>query len=217
MGWYFTYPSCCKQSDPSADRNYIVSELPEGYVLWEHVKYNAKKLAEDKKEKGKHSAGVYERQDAYLYGHPHGRKKRFRSPADFFPHMLWLCTDAEGDPRNCSCKICSPDGDEETAVEESVKAEAVVKREVKPVPVASAAPKSNYPFTAAPPLELTFMKAHQHQHQHQHHRNQHTSLLRWPRPPRPPNKGSTANQMENIFTGQENWSGLTILRIGALV
>jgi len=125
-----------------ADRNYILSELPEGYVLWEHVKYNAKKAAAEKGEKGKHAAGVYERQDAYLYGHPQGRKKRFRSPADFFPHMLWLCTDEENDSRNCSCKICSPDGDEEMA-EEPVKADAPMKKEnIKPAPVASAAPKS---------------------------------------------------------------------------
>ncbi|TVY55127.1 hypothetical protein LCER1_G003358 [Lachnellula cervina] len=123
-----------------ADRNYIVSELPEGYVLWEHVKYNAKKLAEDKKDKGKHSAGVYERQDAYLYGHPHGRKKRYRSPADFFPHMLWLY------------------GDEEAAGEEPVKIEAAVKKEVKLVPVASAAPKSA-PAPAPAPSRPTYQSS----------------------------------------------------------
>ncbi|TVY81452.1 Cryptic loci regulator [Lachnellula suecica] len=145
-----------------ADRNYILSELPEGYVLWEHVKYNAKKLAEDKREKGKHAAGVFERQDAYLYGHPHGRKKRFRSPADFFPHMLWLSTDEQGDPRNCSCKICSPDGDEE--VEELVKAEAPVKRENKPVPVAAAPqriaqPQVQVQAQAPAPSKPTFQPA----------------------------------------------------------
>ena len=84
---------------------------------------------ERKQDKGKHAAGVYERQDAYLYGHPQGRKKRFRSPADFFPHVLWLVTDKEGDPRNCSCKICSPEGDEETA---EVVSQIMLKREAKP-------------------------------------------------------------------------------------
>lgn len=123
-----------------------MSELPEGYVLWEHVKFNTKKLAEDKREKGKHSAGVYERQDAYLYGHPDGRKKRYRSPADYFPHMLWLCTDPEGDPRNCSCKVCSPDGDEEPAAEEPMKIEPAVKKEAKSVPVVAIPPKSNNHF-----------------------------------------------------------------------
>jgi hypothetical protein len=53
--------------------------------------------------------GTNERQDAYLYGHPQGRKKRYRSPAEFFPHVLWLATDESGDPNNCSCKLCSPE------------------------------------------------------------------------------------------------------------
>lgn len=117
-------------------------------MLWEHVKYKVNKSTEDKKsDKGKHAAGVFERQDAYLYGHPEGRKKRYRSPADFFPHVLWLATDKEGDRRNCSCKICSPDGDEEPA-DDVAKAEVVIpfKRETKPAPtlgsVPAAAPKS---------------------------------------------------------------------------
>jgi hypothetical protein len=125
------------------DRNYILKELPDGYVLWEHVKYNTKKLAEEKgREKGKHAAGVFERQDAYLYGHPQGRKKRYRSPADFFPHLLWLGTDPDDNRSNCSCKICSPEGDDE---DEPVKTEAQapvpVKKESKILPP-QPAPKS---------------------------------------------------------------------------
>jgi hypothetical protein len=118
-----------------------LNELPDGFVLWEHVKYKVDGSAEDKKQKGKHAAGPYERQDAYLYGHPQGRKKRYRSPADFFPHLLWLATDKEGDQRNCSCKICSPDGDEEAQID-AVKFEA--KKESKPPPSSAAVPKSMY-------------------------------------------------------------------------
>jgi hypothetical protein len=98
-----------------------------------------KAAAESKKEKGKHAAGVYERQDAYLYGHPQGRKKRFRSPADFFPHLLWLATDKEGDSMNCSCKICSPDGDEDP---DAFSGKSEAKNEIKyQPPTLSAAPK----------------------------------------------------------------------------
>lgn len=98
------------------------------------------KAADEKKnDKGKHAAGVFERQDAYLYGHPQGRKKRYRSPADFFPHVLWLATDKEGDPRNCSCKICSPDGDEDPA-EATTKVEITLKKETKPIPSPAPAP-----------------------------------------------------------------------------
>ncbi|KAF2752987.1 hypothetical protein EJ05DRAFT_228614 [Pseudovirgaria hyperparasitica] len=42
-----------------------------------------------------------------------GPKKRFRSPADFFPHLLWLCTDVNGNTDNCSCKLCCPEEIEE--------------------------------------------------------------------------------------------------------
>lgn len=120
-----------------------MTELPEGYALWEHVKYNVEKVAEEKKrDKGKHAAGIFERQDAYLYGHPQGRKKRYRSPADFFPHVLWLAADEEGDPRNCPCKICSPDGEEE--VNEVVRVEPAVKKEIKVTPSISTITKSTY-------------------------------------------------------------------------
>ncbi|KAK6600028.1 hypothetical protein H4I96_07354 [Botrytis cinerea] len=112
-----------------SDRNYVLKDLPEGYVLWEHVKYNKNKLeADSKKEKGRHTAGVYERQDTYLYGHPQGRKKRYRSPADFFPHVLWLSTDPDGDPRNCSCKVCSPFGEDDPQ-EEAING-AILKKEI---------------------------------------------------------------------------------------
>lgn len=106
-------------------------------MLWEHLKYNVDKVNGDKsREKGKHAAGVFERQDAYLYGHPQGRKKRYRSPADFFHHLLWLAVDKEGDPVNCSCKICSPDGEDE--IEESGRATSQLKKETKPPASASA-------------------------------------------------------------------------------
>ena len=49
------------------------------------------------------------RQDSYLYRHSQGPRKRFRSPADFYPHLLWLATDNSGDSDNCSCKICTPE------------------------------------------------------------------------------------------------------------
>lgn len=91
------------------------------------------KLADGKREKGKHAAGPFERQDAYLYGHPEGKRKRFRSPADFFHHVNWLVSDSE-DRDDCCCKICSPDGDDDMP-EPIVKSEVPVKRDVKPLPV----------------------------------------------------------------------------------
>ncbi|KAI5276493.1 hypothetical protein E4T47_00783 [Aureobasidium subglaciale] len=89
------------------EKGYILAHFPENYRLFEHVK-TAKKGEGEPKTKT-HAGGGNERQDAYLYGHPLGRKKRFRSPGDFYPHLLWLATDPEGDSDNCGCKICCPE------------------------------------------------------------------------------------------------------------
>jgi hypothetical protein len=80
-------------------------DFPEGYRLYEHIKSKAEGQAKAVKN---HSGGGHDRQDAYLYGHPKGPKKRFRSPVEFFPHLLWLNSDEAGDPENCTCKLCSP-------------------------------------------------------------------------------------------------------------
>ncbi|KAG4437177.1 hypothetical protein IFR05_007333 [Cadophora sp. M221] len=98
-------------------RKWILKEFPEGYELWEHVKYKILVTKAGDGQKNKPHNGIFERQDAYLYGHPEGRKKRFRSPADFVPHLLWLESDKDGDRANCSCKLCSPDKDDEQPAE----------------------------------------------------------------------------------------------------
>lgn len=86
----------------------MLARLPHNYRLFEHVKCKASSVdGKFVKPERNHAAGQNERQDAYLYGHPLGRKKRYRSPADFFPHLLWLCTDVEGDDGNCTCKVCA--------------------------------------------------------------------------------------------------------------
>ncbi|KAF4549115.1 putative transcription-silencing protein [Elsinoe fawcettii] len=112
------------QSD--TERGYMLASFPENYRLYEHVKRSDDESKGIKTVKN-HAGGGNERQDAYLYGHPLGRKKRFRSPADFYPHLLWLATDQAGDPDNCSCKICCP----EEIDEKSLPAKKETKQEVK--------------------------------------------------------------------------------------
>ncbi|KAK0640461.1 Cryptic loci regulator 2 [Lasiodiplodia hormozganensis] len=88
----------------------MLAALPENYRLFEHIKSRAHDGdPQSRKASKNHAGGGHDRQDAYLYGHPMGRKKRFRSPADFFPHLLWLATDKDGDANNCSCKVCCPE------------------------------------------------------------------------------------------------------------
>ena len=87
-----------------------MAALPENYRVYEHLKFKHSDKDDTATKIGKtHAGGGNDRQDAYLYGHPLGRKKRYRSPAEFFPHLLWLATDESGDPDNCSCKFCSPE------------------------------------------------------------------------------------------------------------
>ena len=94
-------------------KHFVLKDLPDGYVLWEHsadpedVTPDAKKSDQGVSTGSKKGRGDA-RTDTYLYGHPEGRTKRFRSPQDFLPHLLWLATDKDGDPNNCTCKLCSP-------------------------------------------------------------------------------------------------------------
>lgn len=111
------------------DQAFILHALPENYRLFEHIKTNPEKNTKN------HAGGGHDRQDAYLYGHPGGRRRRYRSPADFFPHLLWLCTDEDGDEKNCTCKICSPDEiqpDEEKIKSKKKKSEAFEKQSTAP-------------------------------------------------------------------------------------
>ena len=121
-------------------------EFPENYKLYEHIKTKADGQAKTSKN---HSGGGHDRQDAYLYGYPKGPRKRFRSPVEFFPHLLWLCTDETSDMQNCTCKMCSPvqlEG-EKPAVKVEVKSE--IKRENSSVQVTGRNPVVQIPARRA--------------------------------------------------------------------
>jgi Transcription-silencing protein, cryptic loci regulator Clr2 len=87
---------------------YILADFPEGYRLFEHIKTRKDAASGETAKKG-HAGGGHDRQDAYLYGHPEGRKKRFRSPAEFFYHLKYLLDPECKDWRDCACKFCAPD------------------------------------------------------------------------------------------------------------
>ncbi|RIA99085.1 hypothetical protein C1645_811819 [Glomus cerebriforme] len=70
--------------------NDVLTDLPEGYRLFEHVKNY---INEPKKR----------RTDTYLYGFG---SIKFRSPAEFEDHLLWLASDQS---THCSCKYCFKD------------------------------------------------------------------------------------------------------------
>ena len=91
----------------TTDEGYILADFPEHFRLYEHCRVARTDGAEPSTGKARNANN--DRRDCYLYGHPAGRKKRYRSPAEFFPHLFWLCTDGSGDHENCGCKICCPD------------------------------------------------------------------------------------------------------------
>lgn len=144
------------------DSGYILATFPEGYRLFEHVKKTEKDGQQITKSKN-HAAGGNDRQDAYLYGHPIGRKKRFRSPVDFFPHLYWLCTDESGDQDNCACRYCCPDDVGDYIPGAKIKPEKPIKQEADPKPSTPSAgpttqmtsrPVSAQPVgTQAPPVQ----------------------------------------------------------------
>jgi len=96
-----------------ANRNYIFKTLPDGYKLFEHVK--GKKVSTLSSivctYLADHDQGGPERKDTYLFGHPNG--SRFRSPAEFIPHVYHLASKAPehagaaaDENKRCQCKYC---------------------------------------------------------------------------------------------------------------
>jgi hypothetical protein len=82
----------------------MIADFPQNYRLFAHVR----NTAAARRNKASNPANL-ERADCYMYGHPDGPKKRYRSPAEFFHHMYWLYIDMTQDRINCTCKVCAPD------------------------------------------------------------------------------------------------------------
>ncbi|KAL2039901.1 hypothetical protein N7G274_007304 [Stereocaulon virgatum] len=81
-----------REQKGQADQKWTLVDFPENYRLYKNVR----------KDRGK--------TDAYfLYGYPVGRKKRYKSALDFFPHLLWLAEGKSDDRTDCSCKHCAPE------------------------------------------------------------------------------------------------------------
>ncbi len=97
-----------------------MKDLPEGYILWRHVKRDP-----EGSQKSSHAAAGHQRSDVYLYGHPGGKTKRFRSPDEFLPHLYWLVSDKAGNPENCKCKRC---GNQKDATEGEDEASIPIKK-----------------------------------------------------------------------------------------
>ncbi|PVH92787.1 hypothetical protein DM02DRAFT_646751 [Periconia macrospinosa] len=141
----------------------LLHDFPEGYRLYEHIKA---KVNNETKSVKNHSGGGHDRQDAYLYGYPKGPKKRFRSPVEFFPHLLWLSTDEASDYQNCTCRICSPMQIEvEKPAPPAIKPEVVVSIKNEPqgrtpqVQIPLRRPSTGTPVTQSPVTKPAILNA----------------------------------------------------------
>ncbi|QSL66420.1 hypothetical protein MERGE_000800 [Pneumocystis wakefieldiae] len=70
--------------------DFVLDAFPKNYKLYEHCK--------------KYSDSRQERRDTFLFGHPKGI--RFRSPAEFSPHLLWIAQSKTHARGECLCKYC---------------------------------------------------------------------------------------------------------------
>ncbi|KAK5108985.1 hypothetical protein LTR62_007619 [Meristemomyces frigidus] len=134
----------------SGEHSYMLVAFPEHYRLYEHVKKTERDGQTEIKSKT-HAGGGNDRQDAYLYGHPVGRRKRFRSPVEFFPHLLWLGTNESADPDNCSCKICSPEDLEAVIPGAKIRPERPIKQVSDMPKVSSSMPRQAVTQSGKPP------------------------------------------------------------------
>ncbi|KAI9789844.1 MAG: hypothetical protein M1816_005761 [Peltula sp. TS41687] len=167
LGYYLAERTgLAKRITTKQHENCILEDFPPGWRLYEHVKSKVSTGSGKKGKDGDKSQAEDEedvdRRDAYLYGHPFGPQKRYRSPMDFLDHLLWLARGPPLDHNDCSCVICSPDQSvpsdeaaEKTEKTADAKAGAEAKSELaeKPKREDSTKPKPRVlPSTTTPHL-----------------------------------------------------------------
>jgi hypothetical protein len=92
----------------STGKLFMLADFPENYRLFEHKRVASLNPAD---------RGPNDRRDFYLYGHPDGPNRRFKSPNEFALHLLWLAQGVSDEANDCTCKVCVPDKIYKTAHE----------------------------------------------------------------------------------------------------
>lgn len=92
------------------DVAWILADFPENYRLYRHVKKAKKEKNESSlsSKPGSSKSKKSKVEECYLYGYPYGRKQRFHTPKEFFPHLWWLCEGKSDEHTDCECKHCCP-------------------------------------------------------------------------------------------------------------
>ncbi|KAI9033215.1 hypothetical protein DFJ74DRAFT_640496 [Hyaloraphidium curvatum] len=88
-----------------------LSALPRGYALYTQLFTSVGRNGNPQSVHLDSVSGLPNvRRDPYLFGHPNGPSARFRSPAEFAPHLIWLedvSTGKAGRDSRCPCRLCS--------------------------------------------------------------------------------------------------------------
>ena len=90
------------------DAAWILADFPENYRLYRHVQKGKDRVSDSHPSGDTKTKKSSKSDDWFLYGYPFDRKKRFRYPKEFFPHLLWLAEGKSDDHTDCECKHCCP-------------------------------------------------------------------------------------------------------------
>lgn len=83
------------------EQKWMLVDFPENYRLYRRIKKGDQPTDELSKSN--------KLPEAWLYGYPLGRKRRYKSAVEFFPHLLWLAEGKSDDHIDCACKYCAPE------------------------------------------------------------------------------------------------------------
>ena len=89
-----------EQKGPT-DQKWMLVDFPEHYRLYRRIKKGEQPVDELSKSN--------KLPEAWLYGYPLGRKRRYKSAVEFFPHLLWLAEGRSDDRTDCACRYCAPE------------------------------------------------------------------------------------------------------------
>ncbi|KAL6719220.1 hypothetical protein ACLMJK_003457 [Lecanora helva] len=90
------------------DVAWILADFPENYRLYKHAQKRNDRMNDSNASNDIKSKKSSKGDEWFLYGYPFDRKKRYRTPKEFFPHLLWLAEGKSEEHTDCECKHCCP-------------------------------------------------------------------------------------------------------------
>ena len=98
-----------KECGDRSNQRWFLVVFPENYRLYRHIRPGKDPSVKKADHTGSQVKTSSKADEAYLYGYPLGRLKRFKSPYEFFAHLFWLAEDKSEDYSDCTCRYCALD------------------------------------------------------------------------------------------------------------